>query len=89
MGENCLFLNTRQRTATAARREAENLAYKHREGGRQNEPDDGGADAGKHTLDARVFQKVFDERRNDEDDDKGGEDDAQRCNKRPQKPRLR
>ena len=64
------------------RSEAENLRYEHREGGRKNEPDDGGADARKHALNARVLQKVFDERRDDEDDDKGREDDAQRRGER-------
>lgn len=64
------------------RREAENSGHEHREGCRKNEPDDGGADARKHALNARVLQKVFDQRRDNEDDDKGREDDAQRRGER-------
>ena len=64
------------------RREAENSGHEHREGCRKNEPDDGGADARKHALNARVLQKVFDQRRDNEDDDKGRENDAKRRGER-------
>ena len=61
----------------------------HGNGGGQNHGDHAGAHAGQKRLHSGVLEKIADQRRNHQNDDKRGQHNAQRRRQRAEKARLR
>ena len=73
----------------AERAEGEEGGKPQHHGGSENQPDDGRTDAREECLDATVAEQVFKDGCDEQNDEKGGEHDAERRDKRAGETRLR